>query len=295
MMSQTVMLPHMYQNPEAAVVAQYGTNSGHQLDSRKVQDEVRCLRPPRRRRGMARVASRADRGWRRSWRTSTRRCSRSSARCAPPWDRAARPRAGGRLAFTRPRPQIGHVEDMVVLDNLSDHLVGNVYVKFTREEDSLKALQVFNGRFYAGRQLAAELSPVTDFREARCRQFVDGTCKRGHFCNFMHVKKISESLKRDLMEEQPHAAESDSEDDDDDDDEDERKRHKRRKDRRRSRSRSGSRDRRRRRDRSRRSKSGDRKSRHRDHDKRKRSRSRDRARDRDRAHDSAGADDAGAA
>lgn len=176
----------------------------------------------------------------------------------------------------------------MVLDNLSDHLVGNVYVKFTREEDSLKALQVFNGRFYAGRQLAAELSPVTDFKEARCRQFVDGTCKRGHFCNFMHVKKISQSLIRELQEEQPHAAEeSESESEDDEDD---RKRRKKRKEKRRSRSRSGSRDRRRRRSRSRgrsrRSRSGDRKSRHRDRDKRKRSRSRD------RSGDAAGAEDA---
>ena len=31
------------------------------------------------------------------------------------------------------------------------------------------------GRFYAGRMLSCEYSPVTDFREARCRQFDEGT------------------------------------------------------------------------------------------------------------------------
>ena len=36
-----------------------------------------------------------------------------------------------------------------------------------------------------------EYSPVTDFREARCRQFDMGECGRGGFCNFMHLKKVS--------------------------------------------------------------------------------------------------------
>lgn len=36
-----------------------------------------------------------------------------------------------------------------------------------------------------GRPLFAELSPVTDFREACCRQNDMGECNRGGFCNFM--------------------------------------------------------------------------------------------------------------
>lgn len=39
----------------------------------------------------------------------------------------------------------------------------------------------------AGRPLFAELSPVTDFREACCRQNDMGECNRGGFCNFMSV------------------------------------------------------------------------------------------------------------
>lgn len=44
------------------------------------------------------------------------------------------------------------------------------------------------GRYYAGRVLEVEYSPVTDFREARCRQFDETKCERGGYCNFMHIK-----------------------------------------------------------------------------------------------------------
>lgn len=43
-----------------------------------------------------------------------------------------------------------------------------------------------------------EFSPVTDFREARCRQFETGECGRGGLCNFMHLKKVSSGLMRKL-------------------------------------------------------------------------------------------------
>ena len=81
---------------------------------------------------------------------------------------------------------------------------GNVYVKFADEEAAAAALQKMNGRFYAGRMLTAEFSPVSDFREARCRQFDDGMCKRGDQCNFMHLMRVPQSLRRDLFEKQPH-------------------------------------------------------------------------------------------
>ena len=44
---------------------------------------------------------------------------------------------------------------------------GNVYAKFCTEEDAMECLKNLNGRFYAGRQIVAEFSPVTEFREAR--------------------------------------------------------------------------------------------------------------------------------
>jgi len=41
------------------------------------------------------------------------------------------------------------------------HLLGNVYVKFRHEEDAQKALSNLAGRFYAGKPIIAEFSPVT--------------------------------------------------------------------------------------------------------------------------------------
>ena len=72
---------------------------------------------------------------------------------------------------------------MNVCDNLGDHLVGNVYVKFKKEEDAEKAVNDLNNRWFGGRPIYAELTPVTDFREACCRQYETGECTRlvGHF------------------------------------------------------------------------------------------------------------------
>lgn len=69
-------------------------------------------------------------------------------------------------------------------------MIGNVYVKFRNEKSAMKALKSISGRFYNGRIIIAETSPVTDFREATCRQFQDNTCTRGGYCNFMHLKSI---------------------------------------------------------------------------------------------------------
>merc|ERR1711953_683482 len=83
-------------------------------------------------------------------------------------------------------------------DNLGDHLVGNVYIKFRREEDAARAVAELNNRWFGGRPIYAELSPVTDFREACCRQYEMGECVRSGFCNFMHLKPISRDLRREL-------------------------------------------------------------------------------------------------
>ena len=93
----------------------------------------------------------------------------------------------------------GEVENLNVCDNQADHLVGNVYVKFREEESAAKALAALAGRFYNGRTIIVEFSPVTDFREATCRQYEERSCNRGGFCNFMHLKPISRDLRRRLF------------------------------------------------------------------------------------------------
>lgn len=101
---------------------------------------------------------------------------------------------------------------MHVCDNVGDHLIGNVYARFDWEDEAGKAVEELNKRWFngaslpssslalsllvkrkarideyskiAGRPLYAELSPVTDFREACCKQNDMGSCDRGGFCNF---------------------------------------------------------------------------------------------------------------
>lgn len=74
--------------------------------------------------------------------------------------------------------------------------VHKIKFQFRREEDAEKAVNDLNNRWFGGRPVYAELSPVTDFREACCRQYEMGECTRSGFCNFMHLKPISRELRR---------------------------------------------------------------------------------------------------
>lgn len=58
---------------------------------------------------------------------------------------------------------------MNICDNVGDHLKGNVYVKFSDEDYAKNAIKSLSGRYFAGKPLMPEFSPVTDFREAVCR------------------------------------------------------------------------------------------------------------------------------
>ena len=104
--------------------------------------------------------------------------------------------------FTELALQYGEIEEMHICDNVGDHLIGNVYVRFFREKDASYAVSELNKRFYAGRPLAAELSPVLNFRQARCKDYESNNCTRGGFCNFMHIKSPSEAMYTDLMKAQ---------------------------------------------------------------------------------------------
>lgn len=90
----------------------------------------------------------------------------------------------------------GDLETVEVCQNLSDHLRGNVYAKFDSEEAAQRALTSLMGRYYAGRPILPQFSPVLDFREARCRQFEEAECQRGGYCNFMHLKHVSSKIRR---------------------------------------------------------------------------------------------------
>ena len=79
-------------------------------------------------------------------------------------------------------------------------MFGNVYIKFVDEEYAEKCLTQMTGRYYAGRLVAPEYSPVSDFSEARCRQFDEDHCLRGGYCNFMHLRRIPRFLRKMMRE-----------------------------------------------------------------------------------------------
>src|ERR1700753_2933111 len=77
-------------------------------------------------------------------------------------------------------------------------LIGNVYARFKYEDSAQAASDALSSRWYAGRPIYCELSPVTDFREACCRLNSGEGCVRGGFCNFIHRKVPGPELDRDL-------------------------------------------------------------------------------------------------
>ncbi|BAH94645.1 splicing factor U2af small subunit A [Oryza sativa Japonica Group] len=93
----------------------------------------------------------------------------------------------------------GEIESLHVCDNFADHMIGNVYVQFREEDQAARALQALTGRYYSGRPIIVEFSPVSDFREATCRQYEENSCNRGGYCNFMHVKEIGRDLRKRLF------------------------------------------------------------------------------------------------
>lgn len=98
--------------------------------------------------------------------------------------------------------KFGNLLEMHVCDNVGDHLIGNVYARYEWEDEAQAAVDAMNDRWYSGRPLYAELSPVTDFREACCRQNDMGECNRGGFCNFMHLREPPTEMLKELHAQQ---------------------------------------------------------------------------------------------
>ncbi|MBN3315266.1 U2AFM protein, partial [Atractosteus spatula] len=84
---------------------------------------------------------------------------------------------------------VGKVVQFKVSCNFEPHLRGNVYVQYEKEEECIEAFKLFNGRWYAGKQLQCEFSPVTRWKTALCGLFSKHKCPRGKHCNFLHVYK----------------------------------------------------------------------------------------------------------
>ncbi|TKR92766.1 hypothetical protein L596_007350 [Steinernema carpocapsae] len=103
--------------------------------------------------------------------------------------------------FTEIEKEYGKIEELNVCENIGEHLIGNVYIKFAESFSANKAVKDLNRRWFARQPIYAELSPVVDFRDACCRQHEIGECNRGGFCNFMHIKQPSSQVLREIRNE----------------------------------------------------------------------------------------------
>ena len=95
----------------------------------------------------------------------------------------------------------GELLELNVCDNLGDHMIGNVYAKFSNEEYASRAFNTLAGKYYHSNLVQEEYSPVINFRECRCRNYEEDRCERGGFCNFLHLKHVSRTLERSLKDE----------------------------------------------------------------------------------------------
>lgn len=102
--------------------------------------------------------------------------------------------------FVELASKYGEIEQMAICENTTDHLSGNVYVRFKDEKDAIKCLKAVNDRWYNGYPIFCELCPVTDLDESSCRQAFRGECSRGGQCNFLHVRRPSKALETHLYD-----------------------------------------------------------------------------------------------
>ena len=95
--------------------------------------------------------------------------------------------------------QFGQVRDLVVLDSLGSHLAGNTYIRFKLEASALAALASLKEKLFNGKALSASLIQVGDLNQLLCRQFMEGSCKRGVYCAFPHARLLTQKSEHELV------------------------------------------------------------------------------------------------
>ena len=96
----------------------------------------------------------------------------------------------------------GELKDLFVVDNLCDHLIGNVYAKFCDEKAAKNAYDSLQGKYYHSDLVDEEYCPIVNIKDGKCYKYEDGLCNKGPYCNFFHFKEISKSLIKSLKDEQ---------------------------------------------------------------------------------------------
>lgn len=96
----------------------------------------------------------------------------------------------------------GEIRAMVVCENESSHLNGNVYVRYDSQALAEAAVRGLNDEWFAQRPVHCELTPVDSFNESVCRAHHTNSCSRGDHCNYMHVKLLDPQLMARLFQSQ---------------------------------------------------------------------------------------------
>ncbi|RKP32439.1 hypothetical protein METBISCDRAFT_8673, partial [Metschnikowia bicuspidata] len=97
---------------------------------------------------------------------------------------------------------LGEVDSIVVCENENFHLTGNVYVRFRTMAMASDAMMALNQEWFGGRPVYCDLLPVANFHEANCRAHDTNSCTRGGLCNFMHVRRPSNEMRKRLKQAQ---------------------------------------------------------------------------------------------
>lgn len=98
--------------------------------------------------------------------------------------------------------ELGRIAELRVVSNLGDHLLGNVYIRFEETADACRIVRDLKAKKLNEVILLPELSPVTNFADACCKEDLEGKCGRGAQCNYLHIIKVSRKLMERLEKEQ---------------------------------------------------------------------------------------------
>ncbi|EAY08244.1 hypothetical protein TVAG_404120 [Trichomonas vaginalis G3] len=90
--------------------------------------------------------------------------------------------------------QFGNVQDIVIASNLTEHLYGNVYVRFNEPDEALACHKALQGRFYAGRKVTSSLIFFDKLSSLICVSKQSGKCFHGQCCPYVHPLQISRDV-----------------------------------------------------------------------------------------------------
>lgn len=98
--------------------------------------------------------------------------------------------------------KLGEIKNLVVCENVNNHLNGNVYVQFVRTQEASEASKQLNSEWFNERPVYSTLSPVRDFEEAYCHEYSVGACEHGERCNYMHLRYPTPDLEQKMYRSQ---------------------------------------------------------------------------------------------